>query len=131
MRHPGWFLSTLFLCGQESLRPMVVLDNALPIPRAWVISAVSSSSSVRLTRNRNSIAASCLLCSIQYFAIDRRQSLRWFDLSELDSVIRVAMANPSSVLAIMGGGYWYFFWRRAHTAAKSGLTWMTTARVAG
>jgi hypothetical protein len=105
---PGWFLSTLFL-RQESMRPWIGLNNVASYTAAWVIFAV--------------------FLIVVGFKLNRRFLRYWalavfattvtkvflVDLSELDSIIRVAMLTLLG-LGMMGGGYWYILWRRAHTA---------------
>ena len=109
---PGWFLSTLFL-RQESLRPWIGLNNVASYTAAWVIFAV--------------------FLIVVGFKLDRRFLRYWslavfattvakvflVDLSELDSIIRVAMLTLLG-LGMMGGGYWYILWRRAYTAKPGG-----------
>ena len=102
---PGWFLSTLFL-RQEVMRPWIGLNAVASYTAAWVIFAV-------------------FLIAIG-FKFSRRHLRYWalavfgitvgkvflVDLSELDSVIRVAMLTLLGV-GMMGGGYWYILWRRS------------------
>lgn len=103
---PGWILSTLFL-RQELLRPWIGLNNVASYTAAWVIFAVFLIA-VGFKANRR---------FLRYWALTvfgaSVAKVFMIDLAELDSVIRFAMVAMLSI-GMMGGGYWYILWRRAH-----------------
>ena len=103
---PGWVLSTLFL-RQESMRPWVGLNTVASYTAAWVVFAV-----FLITVGFKTERRFLRYWALTVFAITVGKVFV-VDLSELDSVIRVAMLILLSA-GMMGGGYWYILWRRGH-----------------
>ena len=106
----GWYLSTVFL-RQELMRPWIGLNHVASYTAAWVIFAVflitaGFKADRRFLRYWSLLVFGVTVCKV--FLVD---------LSELDSVIRVAMLTILG-LGMMGGGYWYILWRRSHTATE-------------
>ncbi|MEI8282328.1 MAG: DUF2339 domain-containing protein, partial [Armatimonadota bacterium] len=103
---PGWYLSTVFL-RQELMRPWIGLNQVASYTAAWVIFAV-----LLITAGFKADRRFLRYWALALFAVTVGKVFM-VDLSELDQVIRFAMFALLG-LGMMGGGYWYILWRRAH-----------------
>ena len=103
---PGWYLSTVFL-RQELMRPWIGLNQVASYTAAWVIFAV-----ILITAGFKADRRYLRYWALALFAVTVGKVFI-VDLSELDQVIRFAMFALLG-LGMMGGGYWYLLWRRAH-----------------